>query len=71
MCRCLARFDPSPEGLSAGAFGTAIPITVAVRWLAEGRVRPGVHPPESAFEAAEIVAELESEGVTFSLELGR
>jgi saccharopine dehydrogenase-like NADP-dependent oxidoreductase len=71
VCRCLARFDPSPEGLSAGAFGTAIPITVAVRWLAEGRVRPGVHPPESAFDAAEIVAELEREGVTFSLELGR
>jgi saccharopine dehydrogenase (NAD+, L-lysine-forming) len=71
VCRCLARFDPSPEGLSAGAFGTAIPITVAVRWLAEGRVPPGVHPPESAFDAAEIVAELEREGVTFSLELDR
>ncbi|HEV8565008.1 MAG TPA: saccharopine dehydrogenase C-terminal domain-containing protein [Actinomycetota bacterium] len=68
-CRCLARLDPSPEGLSAGAFGTAIPITVAVRWLAEGRVPPGVHPPESAFDAAALIAELEREGVTFSLEL--
>jgi saccharopine dehydrogenase (NAD+, L-lysine-forming) len=66
--RCLARFDPSPEGLSAGAFGTAIPITVAVRWLAEGRVPPGVHPPESAFDAAEMIAELEREGVTFALD---
>src|SRR5437763_12965248 len=28
-----ARFEPSPEGLSAGAFGTAIPITVADRWM--------------------------------------
>jgi lysine 6-dehydrogenase len=68
-CRCLARFDPSPEGLSAGAFGTAIPITVAARWLAEGHVEPGVHPPESAFDAAEMIAELEREGVTFSQEL--
>jgi lysine 6-dehydrogenase len=67
-CRCLARFDPPPEGLSAGAFGTAIPITVAVRWLAEGRVPPGVHPPETAFDAAEMIAELEREGVTFALE---
>jgi lysine 6-dehydrogenase len=69
-CRCLARFDPAPEGLSAGAFGTAIPITVAVRWMAEGRVPPGVHPPESAFDAAEMIAELEREGVTFSLAQG-
>lgn len=68
-CKSLARFEPSAEGLSAGAFGTAIPITVAVRWLAEGRVPPGVHPPESAFDASELIAELEREGVTFSLEL--
>ncbi len=50
VARELARFDPSPEGLSAGAFGTAIPITVSVRWQAEGRVPPGVHPPETAFD---------------------
>ena len=67
--RALARFEPSPEGLSAGAFGTAIPITVAARWLAEGRVPPGVHPPETAFDAGEMVVELEREGVTFSFEL--
>lgn len=65
--RALARFDPSPEGLSAGAFGTAIPISVAVRWMAEGRVDPGVHPPESAFDAEVFVAELEREGVTVSV----
>ena len=67
--RGVARFEPSPEGLSAGAFGTAIPITVAVRWLAEGRVAPGVHPPETAFDAGEMIAELEREGVVFSSEL--
>jgi saccharopine dehydrogenase (NAD+, L-lysine-forming) len=64
--RELARFDPSPEGLSAGAFGTAIPITVSVRWQAEGRVPPGVHPPETAFDAEDFVADLEREGVAFT-----
>src|SRR5919201_2251498 len=67
--RALARFDPSPEGLSAGAFGTAIPIAVAVRWMADGRVEPGVHPPETAFDAAAFVEALEAEGVTFSIEV--
>jgi saccharopine dehydrogenase (NAD+, L-lysine-forming) len=66
--RALARFDPAPEGLSAGAFGTAIPIATAVRWMAEGRVSPGVHPPEAAFDPLEFVAELEREGVTFAVE---
>jgi lysine 6-dehydrogenase len=67
--RELARLEPPPEPLSAGAFGPAIPITVAVRWMAEGRVLPGVHPPETAFDPAAFVAELEREGVTFSTEL--
>lgn len=67
--RELARFDPSPEGLSAGAFGTAIPITVSIRWQAEGRVAPGVHPPETAFEPGAFVEELGREGVSFSTEL--
>ncbi|HYG72532.1 MAG TPA: saccharopine dehydrogenase C-terminal domain-containing protein, partial [Actinomycetota bacterium] len=66
--RELARFDPSPEGLSAGAFGTAIPIVTAVRWQAAGRVPAGVHPPESAFAAEDFVADLEREGVVFSSE---
>jgi saccharopine dehydrogenase-like NADP-dependent oxidoreductase len=59
----LARLTPSPEGLSAGAFGTAIPIATTVRWQAEGRVPPGVHPPETAFDARTFVGDLESEGV--------
>ena len=67
--RALSRFDPSPEGLSAGAFGTALPITIAVRWMAEGRVPPGVHPPETAFDAAAFVAECEREGVRTTTEL--
>ena len=65
----LARFDPSPEGLSAGAFGTALPIAIAVRWMAEGRVESGVHPPETAFDPVAFVAECEREGVGFSTEL--
>jgi saccharopine dehydrogenase (NAD+, L-lysine-forming) len=69
VARELARFEPSREGLSAGAFGTAIPITVTARWQAEGRVAPGVHPPESAFDPEAFCAELEREGVAFSNEL--
>ncbi|HXF73922.1 MAG TPA: saccharopine dehydrogenase C-terminal domain-containing protein [Actinomycetota bacterium] len=65
----LARFDPSPEGLSAGAFGTALPIAIAARWMAEGRVEPGVHPPETAFDPVAFVAECEREGVRVSTEL--
>jgi lysine 6-dehydrogenase len=61
--RAVGRFSPSPEGLSAGAFGTAIPIATTVRWQAEGRVPPGVHPPETAFEARAFVRDLEGEGV--------
>ena len=67
--RALARFEPSPEGLSAGAFGTAIPIAVTARWMAEGRVAPGVHPPETAFDPEAFVADLQAEGVAFSTEL--
>jgi saccharopine dehydrogenase (NAD+, L-lysine-forming) len=67
--RALARFDPSPERLSAGAFGTAIPIAVTARWLAEGRVPAGVHPPETAFDAATFIAELGREGVEVRTEL--
>jgi lysine 6-dehydrogenase len=61
--RSLARIRPSPEGLSAGAFGTAIPIAITARWLADGRVPPGVHPPETAFDPQVFVADLEREGV--------
>ncbi len=69
VARELARFQPSPEGLSAGAFGTAIPIAVTARWQAAGRVGAGVHPPETAFEPGMFVADLEREGVSFTSEL--
>jgi saccharopine dehydrogenase (NAD+, L-lysine-forming) len=67
--RALARFVPTPEGISGGTFGTAIPIAVTARWMAEGRISPGVHPPENAFDPEAFVAELEREGVAFESEL--
>lgn len=67
--RALAEFLPTREGIGAGAFGTALPITIAVRWMAEGRVPPGVHPPETAFDAQAFVAECEREGVRFRTDL--
>lgn len=67
--RALAEFLPTTEGIGAGAFGTALPITIAVRWMAEGRVPPGVHPPETAFDAEAFVAECEREGVRFRTDL--
>jgi saccharopine dehydrogenase (NAD+, L-lysine-forming) len=69
VVRCLVHLQPSPEGLSAGAFGTAIPIAVASRWMAQGRVPAGVHPPETAFEAEGFLAELQGEGVRLSREV--
>lgn len=62
-----ATFRPPPEGITAGAFGTALPIAVAARWLAAGRVAPGVHPPETAFEAEAFVEELAGEGIAFRI----
>jgi len=67
--RCLAFLEPSPEALSAGAFGTAIPIVVTARWMAQGLVAPGVHPPETAFDAEAFTRDLEREGVRFSTEV--
>jgi len=40
-----------------------------VRWLAEGRVPAGVHPPETGLDPAAFVADLEREGVGFAGEL--
>jgi saccharopine dehydrogenase (NAD+, L-lysine-forming) len=62
--------EPPPEGMSAGAFGTALPIAIAAPWLAEGRVEPGVHPPETAFSAEEFMEAYAAEGprVRISLE---
>jgi lysine 6-dehydrogenase len=64
-----ARYEPQPEGISGGAFGTAIPIAVASRWMAEGRVAAGVYPPEMALGAEDFVAELAHEGVRITTRL--
>jgi lysine 6-dehydrogenase len=58
-----AMLYPTPDGLSAGSFGTAVPIATMARWQAGGRVDPGVHPPELAVPAEEFLAALENEGV--------
>ncbi len=42
---------------------------MTARWMAEGRVEPGVHAPETAFDAAAFIAELEREGVGFTTDL--
>jgi saccharopine dehydrogenase-like NADP-dependent oxidoreductase len=62
--------EPPPEGITAGAFGTALPIAIAAPWLAEGKVEPGVHPPETAFSAEEFMEAYAAEGprVRISLE---
>jgi lysine 6-dehydrogenase len=62
--------EPPPEGITAGAFGTALPIAIAAPWLAEGKVEAGVHPPESAFSAEEFMEAYAAEGprVRISLE---
>jgi lysine 6-dehydrogenase len=67
--RGAATLRPTPEGIGAGPFGTSIPLAVTARWLADGRVPPGVHPPETAFPAEEFLSEVESEGVELSLAL--
>jgi lysine 6-dehydrogenase len=58
-----AMFHPTHDGLSAGSFGTAIPIATMARWQAAGRVGPGVHPPELAVPVEEFLVALEAEGV--------
>jgi lysine 6-dehydrogenase len=58
---------PTHEGIDAGAFGTAIPIATATRWLAEGRVPSGVHPPETALPATEFLADLAGEGAEITV----
>jgi lysine 6-dehydrogenase len=67
--RGAATLRPTAEGIGAGPFGTSIPLAVAARWLAEGRVPAGVHPPENAFPAQEFLRALEAEGVELSLSL--
>src|SRR5580765_3503174 len=62
-------FRPTAEGIGAGTFGTALPIGVAARWMAGGRVPAGVHPPETAFAPDAFLRELSAEGVEVRLRL--
>jgi hypothetical protein len=64
-------FVPQPEGIGAGAFGTALPIAVAARWLAAGRVEPGVRPPETALDPEAFLKDLEAEGVKLEVSTQR
>jgi lysine 6-dehydrogenase len=68
-CTAAAIFRPTPEGIGAGTFGTALPIGIAARWMADGRVPMGVHPPETAFVADGFLDELAAEGVEVRLRL--
>jgi lysine 6-dehydrogenase len=63
-------FRPTPEGIGAGPFGTSIPLAVAVRWMAQGRIAPGVHPPETALPAGEFLGDLQAEGVELAIDDG-
>jgi lysine 6-dehydrogenase len=65
--RIEALFRPTPEGIGAGAFGTALPMAVGSRWLAAGRVEPGVHPPETAISPEPFLEELAREGVELKI----
>ncbi len=62
-----SRFDPQPEGIGGGPFGTSAPIAVAARWLAAGRVPPGVHAPEDALDPEPFLEDLALEGVAFEV----
>lgn len=59
-----------PQGdMSAGAFGTALPITIATRWMTEGKVESGVHPPESAFDPELFMEDVTAEGIELKVRL--
>jgi len=55
-------------GLGGSIVSTAAPAAAAVRLLARGLLqRRGVHPPERCIDPAEMFAELETRGCSFSL----
>lgn len=62
-----ALFRPTPEGIAAGAFGTALPITICARALAAGGLEPGVHPPETALDLEPFLDELARHGVELAV----
>lgn len=46
-----------------GALPTGVAPSIAAQWLAEGRIEPGVHPPERALEPEPFFKELEKRGI--------
>ncbi len=46
-----------------GALPTGVSPSIVIQWLAEGRVEPGVYPPEVAIEPELFFAELEKRGI--------
>ena len=46
-----------------GALPTGVAPSIAAQWLAQGRIEPGVHPPELALEPEPFFRELEARGI--------
>jgi saccharopine dehydrogenase-like NADP-dependent oxidoreductase len=46
-----------------GALPTGVAPAIAAVWLAEGRVEPGVYPPETALDPVPFFKELEQRGI--------
>jgi saccharopine dehydrogenase-like NADP-dependent oxidoreductase len=46
-----------------GALPTGVAPSIAAQWLAQGRIGPGVHPPEIALEPEPFFKELEARGI--------
>ncbi len=46
-----------------GALPTGVAPAIAAVWLAEGRVDPGVYPPETALDPVPFFKELEQRGI--------
>jgi lysine 6-dehydrogenase len=46
-----------------GSLPTGVAPSIAAQWLAEGRIAPGVHPPEGAIDPEPFFAQLEQRGI--------
>jgi saccharopine dehydrogenase-like NADP-dependent oxidoreductase len=46
-----------------GALPTGVAPSIAAQWLADGRIEPGVHPPELALIPEPFFKELEKRGI--------
>jgi saccharopine dehydrogenase-like NADP-dependent oxidoreductase len=46
-----------------GALPTGVAPSIAAQWLAQGRMQPGVYPPEVAFDPIPFFKDLETRGI--------